>query len=179
MRRRSGEMEVPAVPHWGAASHQGTAETSLLPALLPVAEKGTEPEKPKQGSCLATHGPGSASPPPETSKRAVSSPNMPPEVAWWPWVCLGQATGAGGVLLFGRLFSRSRDHSEREHAHARGRLVGALCAPFAASHHPSSGTAAGYRIASPDPAAWPHQCPPLYRSTTSQNACTAGKSAGS
>ena len=67
---------------WGPGPHQGTAVTCFLPALLPVVEKGTEPEKPKQGSCLATHGPIAASPPLETSKRAVSSPNMYTPMGW-------------------------------------------------------------------------------------------------
>ena len=85
-------MEVPAVPHWEAAPHQGTSANFILPALLPVAEKGTEPEKRKQGGCLATHGPGAATPPPETSKRAVSSPNI--------YVCpLGLRGGLGCAWL--------------------------------------------------------------------------------
>ena len=88
-----------------------TKEQPKLPFCPPSfpSLKKAQNEKPKQGGCLATHGPIAASPPPETSKREVSSQNMPPGVACWPLACLAEIHGVRLACFASGTFSLVAD----------------------------------------------------------------------
>ena len=53
----------------------------FFPPNFPSLKKAQNQKSLTKG-CLATHGPVAAAQPPETSKRAVASPNVFPGVAW-------------------------------------------------------------------------------------------------
>ena len=97
--RRAGKTEVPGFPEWAPRAHPGKLETSVSPALLPVAEKGKGPGKWEGTGHLGVRGYCMATTRPLPVIRAVSSARMAPGVGCWASVCLVGPRWSSGPLL--------------------------------------------------------------------------------
>ena len=97
--RRAGKTEVPGFPEWEPRAHPGKLETSVFPALLPVAEKGKGPGKWEGTGHLCVRGYCMATTRPLPVIRAVSSARMAPGVGCWASVCLVGPRWSSGPLL--------------------------------------------------------------------------------
>ena len=99
--RRAGKTEVPGFPEWAPRAHPGKLETSVFPALLPVAEKGKGPGKWEGTGHLGVRGYCMATTRPLPVIRAVSSARMAPGVGCWASVCLvGPQWSSGPYWLY-------------------------------------------------------------------------------